>query len=238
MEPYSRILFVQNTWSRTPRVWLSPPWSLGSFVQASQTPRGILQVVVNVGNVVWSQSQDKNFCHELRGSGWKSAPVSPFWETFTLRLWDQHSVKHSTFRLMMGLLQDSLGFWSFTRVRRYAAPDYSHSSPPPPFAGSPETEPKDQWVGGWVGMCVISILVIWAVCKPQSFEEHGARYFSWGNLTLAHPQQPAASHGHGWQSWLQVVFQSLSLHTLLPCHRHSDRSEFRLFHFAEAWKAM
>ena len=62
----------------------------------------------------------------------------------------------------------------FTRVRRYAAPDYSHSSPlPPPFAISPEMELKDRWVGG-VSLRAISILVIRAVYKPQSFEEHRA----------------------------------------------------------------
>ena len=65
------------------------------------------------------QLKDKNYCNELRCLCRKSAPVSSSCAKFTLRLWDQSWVKCSKLRLMIGLLQEILCFWSFTKVPRY-----------------------------------------------------------------------------------------------------------------------
>lgn len=103
---------------------------------------------------------------------------------------------------MIGLWQESVCFWSFTKDPRYAAPTCFHSTP------LLAVSMGHSWrMNGWVG--VIFILFLWTAYKTQSLEVHSAWYVAvetWCWLVL---QQPAMGMG---TNPLQGELQSLSLH--------------------------
>lgn len=145
------------------------------------------------------QLKDKNYCSELRCLCRKSAPVSSSCAKFTLRLWDQSWVKCSKLRLMIGLLQEILCFWSFTKVPRYL-PLTALRVPSVFLLLAVE---HNRRMGGWVCKhgCYLRFIYLKSTYKLQAL--WSTELGSWLWAALAGP--PAAS-GPVRPSYLQMAF--------------------------------